>query len=170
MTKTTYQTLVLKNGTAYWAKTSEADLEGNFSMDLAGLDKLTLKTLKSLGIKIKNKDKENALKNEEDGKNRKTDIGDFVSLKSKFPPQLKDSHRNLLLQTLLIGNGSIVNVEARPYDWNFKGKSGTALGLQQIQIVKLEEFPKGSKDLFEVLEDSTDAIGNTLNDDQNNPF
>jgi hypothetical protein len=35
----------------------------------------------------------------------------------------------------------------KPYEWNFKGKSGIGCGLQAIQIDKLKEY-SGAADMF----------------------
>jgi hypothetical protein len=53
-------------------------------------------------------------------------------------PTVVDSQGNPF--TGLIGNGSRVRLYGKAFNWNFKGKSGTGLGLNTVQVIDLVEF------------------------------
>ncbi len=132
-------------GTSFWTKIAEpntndkGDIE--YTMDVSVTDTATKTLLKEAGVTIKNKDRE--LK--EKGKPLQ---GDFVSLKSRFKPTLVDSQLNVLSGDTLIGNGSKVLVKSHAYTWKFKGKSGTSLGLDSVQVIELVSFAKSNLDGF----------------------
>jgi hypothetical protein len=54
------------------------------------------------------------------------------------PPSVVDSQGNPI--DVLIGNGSKVRVYGKAFNWNFKGKSGTGLGLNTVQVLELIEY------------------------------
>jgi hypothetical protein len=58
-------------------------------------------------------------------------------------PTVVDSQGNAI--TNLIGNGSRVRVYGKAFNWNFKGKSGTGLGLNTVQVIDLVEYNTVSK-------------------------
>ena len=91
--------------------------------------------------------------------NKGDDRGDFVTIKRKVhrkdgssrqPPIVKDSENNLW-NGKLIANGSLVNVKAIPYDWDYAGKSGVSADLAAVQVVDFIEY-KASMEDFEPVE------------------
>ena len=53
-------------------------------------------------------------------------------------PSVVDSQGNAI--DALIGNGSKIRVYGKAFNWNFKGKSGTGLGLNTVQVLELVEY------------------------------
>lgn len=51
----------------------------------------------------------------------------------------------------LVGNGSIVNVQYNPYEWEFAGKKGTSADLVGVQVVEHVPY-KGNDSEFEAVE------------------
>ncbi len=58
-------------------------------------------------------------------------------------PEVVDSQGNKV--DVIIGNGSKVRVYGKAFSWNFKGKSGTGLGLNTVQVLSLIEYAKVDK-------------------------
>lgn len=54
------------------------------------------------------------------------------------PPNVVDSQGNAT--DAFIGNGSKIRVYGKAFNWNFKGKSGTGLGLNTVQVLELVEY------------------------------
>jgi hypothetical protein len=91
--------------------------------------------------------------------NKEDERGDFVTIKRKVmrrdgterhPPIVKDSQNNLW-DGKLIANGSLVNVKAIPYDWNYAGKSGVSSDLAAVQVVDFIEYEGRSEDFAPVV-------------------
>jgi len=91
--------------------------------------------------------------------NKDDDRGDFVTIKRKVlrpdgsqraAPFVKDSQNNPW-NGKLIANGSIVNVKATPYEWNYAGKSGVSADLAAVQVVDFIEYTRSDQD-FEPVE------------------
>jgi hypothetical protein len=90
--------------------------------------------------------------------NKGDERGDFVTIKRKVyrkdgserqAPIVKDSQNNLW-NGKLIANGSLVNVKAIPYDWNYAGKSGVSADLAAVQVVDFIEYTDGREDFAPV--------------------
>ena len=90
--------------------------------------------------------------------NKGDDRGDFVTIKRKVlrkdgserkAPIVKDSQNNLW-DDKLIANGSLVNVKAVPYEWNYAGKSGTSADLAAVQVVDFIEYANSKEDFAPV--------------------
>ena len=105
------------NGTAYWASVTTPNTtfneDGEWKIDVCNLSDATIENLIADGL-------------EERIKNKDDDRGDFICLKrpannrrtgqSNSAPDLMDAQKRPIINTL-VGNGSIVNVLYRPYDW-----------------------------------------------------
>ena len=52
----------------------------------------------------------------------------------------------------MIANGSVVNVKAVPYDWDYAGKSGVSADLAAVQIVDFIEWTGSQVEDFDVVE------------------
>ena len=148
------------SGKAYWAKVTKADENGKFTMDISTSPDVKT-NLKSLGIKVKNKDKEDAEFNEDPANKGKQRIirGDYVSLTSKFAPKIFGRDGTTEITNTLIGNGSDVNVAAEVFEWvSPSGKKGKSLGLRKIQIVNLIEYKNKINEVsFDSLEGSSEG-------------
>ena len=92
--------------------------------------------------------------------NKADDRGDFVTIKRKVnradgterkAPFVKDSQNNLW-NGKMIANGSVVNVKAIPYDWNYAGKSGVSADLAAVQVVDFIEYTGSQVEDFNVVE------------------
>jgi|TARA_B100001123_G_C15213777_1_gene988366 hypothetical protein len=86
--------------------------------------------------------------------NKGDDRGDFVIIKRKVfrkdgserqAPIVKDSQNNPW-NNKLIGNGSLVNVKAIPYEWNYAGKTGISADLAAVQVVDFIEYTPSRED------------------------
>jgi hypothetical protein len=91
--------------------------------------------------------------------NKGDDRGDFVTIKRKVArkdgtsrqgPLVKDSQNNNW-DGKLIANGSVVNVKAVPFEWNYAGKSGVSADLAAVQVVDFIEYTSGAGNDFEVV-------------------
>ena len=92
--------------------------------------------------------------------NKGDDRGDFVTIKRKVSrkdgtqrqgPMVKDSQNNAW-DGKLIANGSLVNVKAVPFEWNYAGKSGVSADLAAVQVVDFIEYTSGADNDFDVVE------------------
>jgi hypothetical protein len=118
-------------GQAYWASVRKPnEMSGKLQMDVGNMDKDSLALLKKADIPTKNKGDER---------------GDFITLKGspQYPPKVTDSQNNQLPEPVQIGNGSKVKVPFQPYDWDFKGKTGTSIGLNSVMILEMVIFSSG---------------------------
>ena len=57
----------------------------------------------------------------------------------------------------LIGNGSLVNLQVTPFDWEFAGKTGRSLDFVGIQVLDLVAF-SGTSDEFESASTETPDV------------
>tara|TARA_R110000744_G_scaffold8984_1_gene29244 strand:- start:4197 stop:4610 length:414 start_codon:yes stop_codon:yes gene_type:complete len=117
---------MIVRGTSMWARVLEGspnELSGKYQVDVCHLDNDIVSELTERGVSIKNDE----------------DRGDYVTAKGVRPPRIMDASKRTW-SGANIGNGSIIKISAKPYDWNFKGKSGVGLGLNQMMVVKLVEF------------------------------
>jgi len=135
------------SGTAYWASivspNTTFDDDGVWEINVCNLDKDAVTVLQENGLPVKNKGDEK---------------GDYVLVKRKVrrkdggvnrPPKVVDSN-NTVMHDTLIGNGSLVNVKYRPYDWTFGNKQGVAADLVAIQVVDLVEYSTNSEEFEDV--------------------
>ena len=130
------------SGKVFWACIATPNaLSNKFQLDLS-VDKETAAKLEDLGIEIKTSEKDLEGRPEN---NR----GRFVTLKSSYPPKLFDAKRQPVDGKTLIGNGSVCNIATHVYDWKFGRDSGSALGLDAIQIVKLVSFKDSTTSIFD---------------------
>ena len=123
-------------GTAYWASITRPNekFEPMWRVDVALSDK-DAEEFKSKGVNLK----ESVIED-------KT-VSNLVTFKRKVSkangdrnsqPTLVDAEKKPLDK--IVGNGSKVKVMYKSYDWNYKGKTGTGLDLQAVQVVDLIEY------------------------------
>ena len=115
-------------GEAYWANVRKPNaMSGKLQMDLGNMDKASLALLKKAGVATRNKGDEK---------------GDLITLKGspQYPPKVTDSKCNVLTEPVTIGNGSKVKVPFNTYEWDFKGKKGTSVGLNSVMVIDMVTF------------------------------
>ena len=66
------------------------------------------------------------------------------------PPTLMDAQKQTL--DCLVGNGSKVKVQARPWDINRNGQDFKGLELQAVQVIDLVRYSTGDGDEFDIVE------------------
>lgn len=145
----------LENVEVMWACVHEVnEMSGKYQIDAVNLSPKQAKAFKDAGVTVTTCDR--------DENNR----GKFVTLKSTKPVKVVDMGKNEI--TDLIGNGSICNIAWNPFDWKFKGKSGTSAGLQALQVKDLVSYA-GGVDEFDAEEESG-ARNVDFNPDDEIPF
>ena len=60
--------------------------------------------------------------------------------------------------TALVGNGSLVNVQFREYDWDNKFGSGKGFDLQGVQVLALVSYGEQDGDAFDVEDEDTEEL------------
>lgn len=124
--------------TLYWPNLTEKnDLSGKYQVDLGQLSADAVKTLKSWGLSIRN--------DMGDGE-KKPNKGDFVVAKSQYPIDVVFKAGIAEVDASVIANETKARVKINPFDWNFKGKLGTSLGIMKMQVTHLEEYVKSDTD------------------------
>lgn len=128
------------SGKAYWASiiNPNTTFEPCWKIDVA-LDEESKAKVEADGLSVKNKGDER---------------GDFITLKRnlstrdgtpKDPPEVVDAKKNKW-DGAAIGNGSVVNVKYKAYDYNYRGKSGRSAELLKVQVVDLIPYGDNGKD------------------------
>ena len=128
--------MAIVEGTAYWASITRPNekFEPMWRVVVALSDK-DAEEFKSKGVNLK----ESVIED-------KT-VSNLVTFKRKVSkangdrnsqPTLVDAEKKPLDK--IVGNGSKVKVMYKSYDWNYKGKTGTGLDLQAVQVVDLIEY------------------------------
>ena len=73
------------------------------------------------------------------------------------PPFVKDKYGESLID-IMIGNGSVCNVQFMERPWEYAGKSGTTATLVGVQVMELVEYSGGLGDEFTYVEKPTAEI------------
>lgn len=130
-------------GTAMWANitTPNTRFEPKYSIDLV-VDNDTAQSLKKEGYNVKF-DKEEGptitIKRNVNGPNGMI----------RKAPSLMDKDKNQL--DCLVGNGSKVRVQARPWEINRNGQQYKGLELQAVQVLNLVQYSSGDGDEFDTI-------------------
>jgi len=122
-------------GTAYWADIRKPNnMSGKLQLDIGNLDKATVKLLKELGCRPRNKG---------------DDRGDFITIKggTDYPPHVVDSHKNPLPEPVSIGNGSKVRMVLETYEATFQGKTFINPSMKTIMVTELVSYEAGDDGL-----------------------
>tara|TARA_R110002020_G_scaffold133304_4_gene297467 strand:- start:2166 stop:2597 length:432 start_codon:yes stop_codon:yes gene_type:complete len=136
-------------GTAMWASitTPNTRFEPKYSIDLV-VDNDMAQALKSEGYKVKF-DKEEGptitMKRNVNGPNGMI----------RKAPKLVDRDKNEL--DCLVGNGSKVRVQARPWEMVRNGQEFKGLELQAVQVLDLVQYSSGDGDEFDALESEAEV-------------
>jgi|TARA_B110000908_G_C10062064_1_gene361098 hypothetical protein len=112
---------------AYWFSFLEKnEMSDKYQVDVSQLSETQVDRLEGLGINVKNKG---------------DDRGYFVTAKStNRAPRVEDTEGFALTEP--VGNGSKVTFIIKPYDYNFKGKTGVGVGLSKARVDDLVVFNK----------------------------
>ena len=123
--------------TAFWFSFLEKnEMSEKYQVDVSQLSEEQVDRLEGMGINVKNKG---------------DDRGYFVTAKSsKYPPKVEDVDG--FKQTDPVGNGSKCTFIIKPYDYNFKGKTGVGVGLSKVRVDDLVVFVKDEASFDEVPE------------------
>ena len=135
-------------GTAYWASvtTPNTRFEPKYTIDLV-VDEDIAEQLRTDGITIKDKEE-----------------GPTVTIKRNVngpngmvrkAPTLMDRNKKEL--DCLVGNGSKVKVQARPWEINRNGQAFKGLELQAVQVLDLVEYRSGDGDEFDALPEEAEV-------------
>lgn len=120
-------------GKAMWAKLDKPDSESNkYEITVTQLSKEDAKRLTAEGVGVRDG------KTEENEKLR--DYGLFAKFRSKYPVSVIDKDRDPMLDVSKVGNGSVVTVQYKPREWEFKFKTGTTFDLQGVRVDELVEY------------------------------
>jgi hypothetical protein len=122
-------------GTAYWFSFLEKnEMSDKYQVDISELSEAQVDRLESMGINVKNKG---------------DDRGYFVTAKAvKYAPRVDDADG--FKMTDPVGNGSKCTFIVRPYDYNFRGKSGVALGISKARVNELVRFESADTDYDDI--------------------
>lgn len=141
------------SGKAYWASVHQPNttFEPVWTVDLS-VDEANKKIAEKDGLVVKNKNDER---------------GDFVTIKRKVegkrgensPPTVLDAQKRPFPSDVKIGNGSVVNVQYKPYEWNWKGNSGIGADLRKVQVIDLVPY-EGDDDEIDVVPSGYSAVDN----------
>ena len=136
-------------GTAMWASitTPNTRFEPKYSIDLV-VDNDMAQALTNEGYKVKF-DKEEGptitMKRNVNGPNGMI----------RKPPTLLDKDKNKL--DCLVGNGSKVRVQARPWEMTRNGQDFKGLELQAVQVLDLVQYSSGDGDEFDAIESEAEV-------------
>ena len=146
------------NGTAYWASVTTPNTtfneDGEWKIDVCNLSEESVDMLIQDGLeeRIKNKDDDRGafITFKRQVKNKKTGI-------TNTAPDLMDAQKRPMFNTL-VGNGSIVNVLYKPFDWSFQKSKGRSASLEAVQVVDLVEYGGSVSDSFDVVDNGFSSM------------
>lgn len=126
----------------YWAFLNEPNqMSGKYQVDLCNLSKDAVEKLSSLGINVK--------RNE-----NKPEQGYFITAKSaKYPIFAVDSDGKALPESVKVANGSKAVALVKPYQYNFKGKTGVSAGVSKLIIKELIAYESTGVKLEDLEDD-----------------
>ena len=135
-------------GMAMWASitTPNTRFEPKYTIDLV-VDDETASQLKSEGYNVKDMEEGPTItiKRNVSGPNEMI----------RKAPALMDKNKNVL--DCLVGNGSKVRVQAKPWKMNKNGQAFQGLELQAVQVIDLVQYSGGDGDEFDVLDNESEV-------------
>jgi len=151
---------VLKRAGLYYpAFTERNKMSDKFQVNIGNLTKAHIKILvKELGID-EDQIKEPKTDCDTEEKQEAADaMGSYIVARSEFPVTVVNGKQEKLEEDFIrsIGNGSVANVQINSYDWTFKKKQGVSAGLQQVMLLKREEY-SGFNSEFEDEDDELES-------------
>ena len=123
--------------TAFWFSFLEKnEMSDKYQVDVSQLSEEQVDRLEGMGINVKNKG---------------DDRGYFVTAKSsKYAPHVEDVDG--FKMTDAVGNGSKCTFIVKPYDYNFKGKTGVSLGLSKARVNDLVRYEAATTSFEDIPE------------------
>jgi len=123
--------------TAFWFSFLEKnEMSDKYQVDISELTEDHVERLEGMGVSVKNK-----------GDSR----GYFVTAKSsKWAPHVEDTEGFKMTEP--VGNGSKCTFIVKPFDYNFKGKTGVSLGLSKARVNDLVRFESATTDYADIPE------------------
>lgn len=147
----------IAQGTAYWAHVQKPNtrFEPVYSVDLV-VDKEVAQELEQQGLNVK-----------EDDRGLVCVIRRKVydkHGKERPKPKVVDAKKNPFEGA--VGNGSLVNVQYRPFKWTYGNKSGVSADLIGVQVLELNEY-EDDKIVFEEMDgfEAENVADDTFGDD-----
>jgi len=101
--------------------------------------------------------------------NKKNPVTGTMEKLEITPPFVKDKYGESLID-IMIGNGSVCNVQFMERPWEYAGKSGITATLVGVQVMDLVEYSGGLGDEFTYIEKPTAEITETETDEDKVPF
>lgn len=149
-------TMYTTKGTAFWSHLQKANTKftPRFCIDVI-LDKEEAEKLEDLGLPLREDDRGIFFCFKRNVENQKG--------KTQKKPLVVDSKKNIYNGD--IGNGSIVRIQFRPFDWSFGGKKGTSADLVAVQVLELVEY--GGEDVI-ILDEEEDGFETNIEENMIN--
>ena len=139
--------VVLKDVKLFWPFLHKKnDLAGKYTVDISGLTKDHIKSIKNVGLSERVRTKED-------------DRGMFMTCKSNFPPKVMDKTKENV-DPSIIGNGTTADVKVQAYDGKY---AGFFAGIAAVKVKELVEYNNNSSDFDD--DDSDPFNPNELFDD-----
>lgn len=141
--------------TLYYVNHREVnEMSGKYQADVCHLSDAAVEALEEMGIDVRYESQDEALEKAQERAERNEREFDpekvvarehFVTVKSNKPLRIADADGVLLDEDIAVGTGSTAIVAITPYNWEFKGKSGTSASMRSCRIQELVEF-EGAED------------------------
>ena len=114
--------------TSYWAQLDQVNqFSGKYQVDISNLSAAAVEALQERGIEVKNKGDER---------------GFFVTCKSKFPIEARNTAGDSMAG-VKIGNGSAITAVLSSYEWKSpQGVKGVSPNLKQMVVNDLVSYEK----------------------------
>ena len=145
------------NGKAYWASVQAPNDKfppPKYEMDVV-VDEATAEVLRADGLTVKDKEGQGLT-----FKVKRNQFRKDGTLNNK--PNCVDANKRPFED--LIGNGSVVNVQYNPFDWEFAGKTGRSADFVGVQVMEHVAF-SGTSDEFEAVAGTPDVADGDFDDE-----
>jgi hypothetical protein len=104
------------------------EMSGKYQVDLSNLSAKAIEELAKDGI--------TASESSKAGDER----GVYITCKSTYPILAYYEDGSEVPSNIQIGNGSLAVATIKPYEWNFKGKTGVSPTIVRLTVTKLIEY------------------------------
>lgn len=104
------------------------EMSGKYQVDLSNLSDKAIEELAKDGI--------TASESKKAGDER----GVYITCKSTYPILAYYEDGSEVPSNIQIGNGSLAVATIKPYEWNFKGKTGVSPTIVRLTVTKLIEY------------------------------
>jgi len=104
------------------------EMSGKYQVDLSNLSAKAIEELAKDGITASESNKA--------GDER----GVYITCKSTYPILAYYEDGSEVPSNIQIGNGSLAVATIKPYEWNFKGKTGVSPTIVRLTVTKLIEY------------------------------